>query len=298
MMRLSKLMIPVFALILVGGAINPAAAQAPQPQPSDPNAQADQGGRGGPGHDGFDGHGAALCSTVTEADIVAKVLGMSASDLRIALVKGQTISSIAASKNVTLQSIEDAIQVQRKADLDQALKDGLITQQQNDAMGSNTPKANQPALQVREIRVPTHNVVNDEIVAAKALNITCADLVKAVQQGKSVAQVATDKSVAVQAVIDAVVAAHKDALAADVKEGLITQAQADGRAANLTTQIGQWVYSVGRGGQNGPGGGNRNGAGPQGPQGGTGPGRGGRGGQPPAAPNSTPAAPATPAASS
>jgi hypothetical protein len=197
---------------------------------------------------GVRGVGALICSTSNPTDTVAKALGMTASELRLELVSGKTVSQIATSKNVDAQVIIDALSTQRKADLDQALKDGLLTQAQYDTITQAMPNA--PALDsntLLRIRVPAYNVVNIEAVTAEALGISCADLLKAQQGGNAIAQIATDKGVDVQAVIDAVTKAYKDALAADVQEGLITQAESDGRLSQLTLEIGQWVYNTRRG---------------------------------------------------
>lgn len=232
-----------------------------------------------------------VCSTTSPTDVVAKALGMSPADLRLALVSGKTISQIAASNNIDMQVVRDALTAQRQADLDQALKDGLITQAEYDQITAAMKNAPTTTGNGRtDIRVPAYNTVNQEAVAAQALGMTCADLVKATQDGTSIAEVAANKGIAVQTVIDAVIAAHKAALDADVKEGLITQAEADGRLTRLNVEVGQWVYSThpmmgprnGMGGQMGGPGGQRGGQNGQGNQ--------QRGNQQPA----TPAAPATP----
>jgi hypothetical protein len=108
--------------------------------------------------------------------------------------------------------------------------------------------------------------------------------------------VAQDKKVAIQTVIDAVVNAVKAAAAQDVKEGLITQAQADAKLSRVANDVGQWVYSN-RGGMNGRGpgrnGGNQggpNGNNPGGPRGNGQPRQPGQGGGLPTAqpPTATP----------
>src|SRR5437764_7960767 len=76
------------------------------------------------------------CSTTDYTGIAAKALGMTAPDLRVALISGKTVQDLASSKNVTMQTITDALSQAFKADLDQAVKDGLLTQQQADAITS------------------------------------------------------------------------------------------------------------------------------------------------------------------
>ena len=73
--------------------------------------------------------------------------------------------------------------------------------------------------------------------AAKALGMTPTDLLGQLRSGKSLAAVAKAKGVAVQKVVDALVAQAKQRLADDVKSGRLTQAQADQRLKNLSDRI-------------------------------------------------------------
>ena len=75
---------------------------------------------------------------------------------------------------------------------------------------------------------------DDLAAAATYLGVTQADLLRSLQSGKTLAQVAgatSGKSVA--GLIDALVAAEKTELAAAVKAGTITQAQSDQIATTL-----------------------------------------------------------------
>jgi hypothetical protein len=76
--------------------------------------------------------------------------------------------------------------------------------------------------------------VTDTSVVAKAIGISEADLLTALNGGQTAAQVATAHGVAVQKVIDALVADGQSELAADVSAGRITQAQADAEKAEIT----------------------------------------------------------------
>ena len=76
--------------------------------------------------------------------------------------------------------------------------------------------------------------VSDTSVIAKAIGITESALITELQAGKTPAQVATAHGVTVQKVIDALVADGVSELAADVKAGRLTQAQADSMKAQVT----------------------------------------------------------------
>ena len=75
---------------------------------------------------------------------------------------------------------------------------------------------------------------SDTSVVAKAIGISEADLQAALQGGQTVAAVAKAHNVALQVVIDALVADGQAELDAAVKAGTLTQAQADAEKAGLT----------------------------------------------------------------
>ena len=78
--------------------------------------------------------------------------------------------------------------------------------------------------------------VSDTSVAAKAIGISEADLLTALNGGQTIAAVAKAHNVDPQKVIDALVADGKAELAAAVKAGTITQAQADAEQAEVVAR--------------------------------------------------------------
>jgi hypothetical protein len=78
--------------------------------------------------------------------------------------------------------------------------------------------------------------VSDTSVVAKAIGISEADLLTALQGGQTVAQVAAAHNVDLQVVIDALVADGQSELDAAVKAGTITQAQADAEKTELVAR--------------------------------------------------------------
>ena len=84
--------------------------------------------------------------------------------------------------------------------------------------------------------------------AAKALGMTSDELYAAVQGGKSLADVAKDQKVSVDGVVKAMVTDAEADLAAAVKAGTMTQAQADTMKSSLTERITDMVNGV-RGGR-------------------------------------------------
>ncbi len=97
--------------------------------------------------------------------------------------------------------------------------------------------------------------VSDISVVAKAIGISEADLQTALDGGQTVAAVAKAHNVAVQTVIDALVADGQSELAADVTAGRLTQAQADAQKAQVTQRATDQVNGTMLGGPGGPMGG-------------------------------------------
>jgi len=80
--------------------------------------------------------------------------------------------------------------------------------------------------------------------AAKALGLTAEQLHTALEGGKSLADVAKDQKVSVASLVKAMVAAAQAQLATAVKDGRITQAQADTMKSSLTARITDRVNDV------------------------------------------------------
>jgi hypothetical protein len=89
--------------------------------------------------------------------------------------------------------------------------------------------------------------------AAKSLGMTSDELYAAVQGGKSLADVAKDQKVSVESLVKALVADAEADLAAAVKAGTMTQAQADTLKSSLTERITSQVNGVRAGGGMGRG---------------------------------------------
>lgn len=74
-------------------------------------------------------------------------------------------------------------------------------------------------------------------VAATALDMTCADLVKAALNGETIAEVAAQTDGGLQAVTDALVAAHESAIDTALSEGLISQVNAESAKAGVLNRV-------------------------------------------------------------
>ncbi len=101
---------------------------------------------------------------------------------------------------------------------------------------------------------PNHEAVSDTSVAAKAIGITESELTTALQGGQTIAAVAKAHNVDVQKVIDALVADENTEIATALKNGTITQAQADAEKAQVTARVTAQVngtFGPGMGGDHG-----------------------------------------------
>jgi hypothetical protein len=101
----------------------------------------------------------------------------------------------------------------------------------------------------------------DLSAAATALGMSEEALRTALQTGgTTLADVAEDQGVAVDALVDALVQAEQDRIAAAVEDGRLTQEEADERLADLAERVTERVQSAGLGrgpGGHGPRGGDR-----------------------------------------
>ena len=80
-------------------------------------------------------------------------------------------------------------------------------------------------------------------VAADTLGMTQADLLAQIQGGKTIAQIAAERTVALSTIVDAFVATRQARMATAVADGRMTQAQVDAMLAtmraNVTEQLSQ-----------------------------------------------------------
>lgn len=99
-------------------------------------------GPGGPHGKGFRGGAAMEGQVVLKA--AADKLGMTEQELLSALRSGKSLSDVAKEKNVSLQDVQSAMVAAAKPQLDQAVKDGKLTQQQEDEILQRIQQGNWP----------------------------------------------------------------------------------------------------------------------------------------------------------
>ncbi|CAN5409954.1 hypothetical protein BH10ACT1_BH10ACT1_18800 [soil metagenome] len=198
--------------------------------------------KGGPGGRGFGGG--------MDLTVAAKALGVTEEELRSQLQDGKSLADVAKAEGVDKQKLIDALVTageKRLAEAKAALPD-RVAELVDGTFPAPGPGGGRGG--------PGKGRGQDLAVAAKTLGVTEDELRTQLQDGKSLADVAKAEGVDEQKLIDALVAAEKDELAAAVKRGDLTQAQADERSADLAARIQDRVEDThhdcpGRGGHGG-----------------------------------------------
>jgi hypothetical protein len=207
---------------------------------------------------------------------IATALSMTEADLRTELEAGKSVSDVATAKNVSLDKVISAIVDAETKNLQQAVTDGKLTQAQADTMLSNLKLTLPSQLQTKVVAGMKGGFEGGRggmkggmqlTTIATALGMTETDLRTELQAGKSVADVATTKSISLDKVISAIVDAETKNLQQAVTDGKLTQAQADQRIADLKANLPAQLAQKGL------------------PAGGPGRGHGGPGGRGPGGPN-------------
>ena len=206
----------------------------------------------GMGRKGFDGHGHGPGMGMGHGaglDAAAKAIGVSTDTLLTDLKGGKTIAQVATSKGVAVKTVVDAMVAEAKTHIDSEVKEGHLT-----------------ADQAKKIEADLTRMITDRVngtftrpdapggpdgphrgfgfrggfgldAAAKSIGVSTDTLLTDLKGGKTIAQVATSKGVAVKTVVDAMVAAAKTQFDSQVKAGHLTADQAKRIEANLTRMI-------------------------------------------------------------
>jgi hypothetical protein len=137
-------------------------------------------------------------------------------------VSGSAIDENALLANalgITVEELNAAREEANQAAIDQALEEGLITQEQVDQM-----RAREEQMQARQ---DLQSYLDRNTLLAKALGMTVEDLQAAQAEGKSLSTLMAEKGLDAATVRENLQAAYEAAIAQAVEEGAITQEQAD-----------------------------------------------------------------------
>lgn len=193
--------------------------------------------------------------------IAAEKLGITTDELVAELQAGKSIADVAGEKNVSVDTIVDAVIATRTDRLNELVANGQLTQEQADAMLAEmktrvTERINQPGLpQGRGFGFfgnggcdrsgmggrmggrfggPENSLI---AVVTEKLGLTRAELITELQAGKSIADVAQEKDVSLDTMVDAVLAPRTDRLNELVANGQLTQEEVNNRLSNLRVDL-------------------------------------------------------------
>jgi hypothetical protein len=197
----------------------------------------------GPGK-GPGGPGGLLAGAVLKT--AAAHLEIPLATLQADLKAGKTLAQEATAKGKTVDGLIAALTKDAKENLDAAVAAGWLTQKQADAvlekvtaaitdLVKNGPPV--PAAKGAKRAGPLET-------AATYLQMKVADLLTALKGGKTLAQVAADKSKTVDGLVTALTADAKAKLDKAVADGNITQAQANALLSKLTQHVTNFVNGV------------------------------------------------------
>ena len=202
-----------------------------------------------------DGRGPAKSMTA-----VAGVLKLTEAELKTQLDSGKSLAAVAATQNVSVQSVIDVIVADKQAHIAEEVASGEITQAQADAkLAEVTAKVTTKVNSVRSEGMGSkgRGPAKSMTAVAGVLKLTEAELKTQLDSGKSLAAVAATQNVSVQSVIDVIVTEVRAHIAEEVASGEITQAQADAKLADVTAKVTEKVNSVRSEGMGGKGRGGR-----------------------------------------
>ena len=191
--------------------------------------------------------------------VAAKTLGLSDADLSAALKGGKTLAQLAADKGISVDTLVTAMVDDMKAKATAAVTAGTITQTQvdkelADEPAETTAKVNGAFKGGHGGRRGAGVESGQMSVAATTLGLSDADLRTALKGGKTLAQIATDKGVSVDALVTAMVNDVKAKVTAGLANGTITQGKADAELAEepaeTTTKVNN-TFTANAGGAHG-----------------------------------------------
>ncbi|MEV5029813.1 hypothetical protein [Paenibacillus sp. LPE1-1-1.1] len=163
---------------------------------------------------------------------IAEALGVTEEALKAELEAGKTIAAVATEKGVAVQTLIDLQVKDQKTKLAAELAAGTITQEQYDTkLAAAGEHATQHVNGVLAQRGKGQGFGKNLTAIAEALGVTEEALKVELDAGKTIAAVAAEKGVAVQALIDLQVKDQKTKLAAELAAGTITQEQYDTKLA-------------------------------------------------------------------
>ncbi|MCE1253235.1 MAG: hypothetical protein LWX83_06750 [Anaerolineae bacterium] len=185
---------------------------------------------------------------------LAQALNMSVDELKTEIKSGKNVAQLAEEKGVDLDTLVKDLTQKAQTRLQQSVSQGKITQAQADrrlkTLQDGLKKwfnSGRPPARVKADLM----VIRDAKIVAEKLGLTEVELFKAVKNGSSVAQLAEQKGIDLDEVVQAVLNKHAESLQKAVDAGKLSQAQMDQRLETLKQQLisrftdGRWQFKPG-----------------------------------------------------
>ncbi len=148
------------------------------------------------------------------------------------------LNDVAGQLGVTPERLSNAFKTAMKNRIDQAVKDGRLTQAEATRMKAAIDRQSVPMLGPGfRHGGGMHRGHRGLEAAAKYLGMTEAALRTQLENGKTLAQVARDRSKSVDGLVTALVAEKKARIEQEVKDGQLTRAQADQLLARMKEHV-------------------------------------------------------------
>lgn len=192
---------------------------------------------------------------------LADALGMTVDELEAAQAEGKNTWQLAEEQGLTYSEFQTKLQAAQKVQVAKAVKDGVLTQAQADAVlaqlengplgggfGGMMGRGGPGGFGMGQGQMAEYM----HAALADALDISEADLEAAISAGKSPWDLAQDKGLTNEEFQALMQEAHKTALAKMVEAGVITQEQADAMLDRMENAP-MGGFGGGRGGRMGPG---------------------------------------------
>ncbi|ABB14110.1 DUF2680 domain-containing protein [Carboxydothermus hydrogenoformans] len=181
-------------------------------------------------------------------DNVAKFLGIDVSTLINERHSGKTLAQIAKEKGKSEEELVNYLVEQKKAQINQLVKDGKLTQAQADQMLQNITERTKQMVNSVDLGPKGFGhhrgfgVTPDEL--ASFLGIDVNTLISERHSGKTLVEIAKAKGKTETELINFIVTKEKEKINQLVKDGKITQAQADNFLKNIETRVKNMVNST------------------------------------------------------
>lgn len=167
---------------------------------------------------------------------------------------GKFREAIAEILGISVDEYDDAVAQAQDQVVDEALAEGWLTEEQAELLQwrmDRAPSVRMPGLD-RGMRDFGRSLIRggDNLlsIAADELGMSLTDLLTALEDGQSIAEVAEDKGIDTQVIVDAYLGQIQENLDEAVAEGHMTQTQADYRLQQAEERVTDLLDKTGLGG--------------------------------------------------